>query len=374
MKKNYFLFILFAFVNCFSQSYEASPNLSFGFNNPSTNPSIQSSILTTAFLYDVGTAVGAQGNAGVVFINNQFWVSAWASNSIHLLSNTGAYISTFQVPGLTGTRSMTTDGTHVYCGTASTSIFKVDPVSKTLVSTIPISTTSNATARFCTYDASLNGGAGGFWIANFNTDIASVSMTGAQLSVIPAATHTLTGMYGAATYNNGGNHYLFVYHQAGTNNDQITVLNLANNTLTGDTYDFFANDASAFGSTSSLAGGMFLSTTVVPGENILVGVSQATPSNLLYGLNVNTVLENKSFSSSQFKVYPNPTTDVLNVASKNNNSITKIIVYDILGQEVLKKEDINIAAINISDLNSGIYYLNAVDQNNTSEIIKVVKK
>ena len=43
---------------------------------------------------------------------------------------------------------MTTDGINVYCGTASTSIYVVDPITKTLTSTISITTTSNATARF----------------------------------------------------------------------------------------------------------------------------------------------------------------------------------------------------------------------------------
>lgn len=372
MKKNYvFAFLLSSFLGL-AQTEDVSPNLSHPSNNSLLVNNTNSSILTTSFLYDISTAIGAPGNAGVAFVNNEFWVSAWASNNIHLLDSSGAFSSTFQVAGLTGTRSMTTDGTYVYCGTAGSTIYRINPVTKTLVNTIAVS--SSVTARFCTYDPTLDGGNGGFWIANFNTDIASISMTGTQLSLIPAATHGLTGMYGAAVYNNNGNHYLFVYHQGGANNDQITVLNLATGLQTGDTYDFFVNDSQPAGATSSLAGGMFLSSSVVSGQDTLIGVSQATPNNLLFGMNVDTVLATDSFKSSNFVVYPNPATDYLSFSTKNNVKIKQLRVVDVLGQLVIDKPNFTHSKIDISNLNSGIYFVSLFDENNQSQTIKVIKK
>nr|MBA3985287.1 hypothetical protein [Flavobacteriales bacterium] len=147
------------------------------------------------FNYDVGAAIGAQGQAGVAFINGEFWISAWASDLLHIVDADGVFVTTFTIPGVTGVRSITTDGTDVYLGTASTQIFVVDPNTQTLSSTINITGGSGATARMLSYDATLDGGNGGFWIGSFANAIASVSMTGAELSVIPAATHGTT-IYG----------------------------------------------------------------------------------------------------------------------------------------------------------------------------------
>lgn len=369
MKKNYFTLSLLLFVFFgYSQFSEVAPNVTINQNSSHSNTA-NFSPLVTEFLHDIGVSIGAQGNAGVVFINNQFWVSAWASNNIHVLSNTGAFIETFQVAGLTGTRSMTTDGTNVYCGTAASSIFVVNPTTRTLTSTIAIS--SGATARFCTYDPSLNSGAGGFWIGNFNTAIAAVSMTGSELSVIQATTHTLTGMYGAAVDGTG---LLYVYHQAGTpSNDVISSINLTTGMPTGVSYDFFTNDASPAGSTSSLAGGLFISTTVIPGQTILVGVSQATPSNLLYGLNLNTILSTPSLISSQFNLFPNPSKEFLTINSKYDE-ITNIKIYNFIGQLILDKRGTSISEkVDISDLQNGNYIV-SVESLNSLENFKVVKE
>lgn len=362
-----FSFIVFSILGVYSQE-DIAPNVVV---SSQTSPSNSFSPSATSFLYDAGLAIGAQGNAGVVFINNQFWVSAWASNNIHILSNTGTFVQTIQVTGLTGTRSMTTDGTNVYCGTAANSIFVVNAASKTLTSTINITTTSNATARFCAYDASLNSGAGGFWIANFNTDIAAVSMTGTQLSVIPAATHGLTGMYGAAVDGSG---LLYVYHQAGTpSNDVISSINLTTGLPTGVAYDFFTNDAAPAGATSSLAGGLFISTTVVPGQTTLVGLSQSTPSNFLYGLNVTTLSNNKVESLSKFKLYPNPVSDILTISSESS-AISTIKIYNLIGQLVIEK-NINslVDSIDVSDLQSGTYSI-SIESNDVLEFFKIIKK
>lgn len=370
MKKNYItICFLFAMLFGFSQTEDIAPTVSVNSGNVHTN-SNNLTVLTTEFLYDIGTAIGAQGNAGIVFINNQFWVSAWNSSNIHVLSNAGAFIETFQVAGLSGTRSMTTDGTNVYCGTAGSSIYVVDPVTRMLTSTISITTTSSAQARFCTYDDSLNSGAGGFWIANFATDIAAVDMAGNQLSVIPAATHGFTGMYGAAVDGSG---LLYIYHQGPPNNDTISSIDLNTGLPTGLAYDFFTNDASAAGSTSSLAGGLFLSTDVVPGETIVVGVSQATPNNLLFGINVNDLLSVSSNKLSSFNYYPNPVKDSFVITSENGNNFD-VTIHNLIGQEVKHvKNTSSLEKIDMSTLSNGTYIV-TVNSDKAHKSFKVVKE
>lgn len=68
-----------------------------------------------------------------------------------------------------------------------------------------------------------------------------------------------------------------------------------------------------------------------------------------------------------FEVYPNPTSDFINVIV--NNDVNQIIIYDILGKEKLKT---NNRLINISDFESGIYYVKLMNSKGES-IKKIVK-
>lgn len=321
---------------------------------------------TVEFSYNITATLpdGGLGNAGIVFVNNQFWVSEWASNDIHVLDNTGNYIETFQVPGVTGTRSMTTDGTSVYCGAAGLNIFQVNAVTRTLTSTIAVSTTSNSTTRICAYDASLNSGAGGFWIANFNTAITAVNMSGAELSVIPAATHGLTGMYGGAVDGNGN---LYVYHQAGVNNDQISVLNLATGIPSGTVYDVFINVVNPLGGTSSLAGGLFITEDIVAGTPIAVGLSQGTPDNVLFGIDFEVLSVDGVAMNNKVTLAPNPASDYIRVSGLSQ--VETYSIYNVLGAQITKGSISNNQQINIQNLNSGMYIL-SFDGEQTFKFIK----
>ncbi|MFD1063174.1 T9SS type A sorting domain-containing protein [Winogradskyella litorisediminis] len=55
------------------------------------------------------------------------------------------------------------------------------------------------------------------------------------------------------------------------------------------------------------------------------------------------------------KLYPNPTSNILNIKT-NNQQIKQIAIYDILGKQVLRANNSN---INVSHLKSGIYILKA---------------
>jgi hypothetical protein len=364
MKKIIFLVLSIISFSAKAQLFEIGPNVE-------TIEKIGSSAMlnpdTTEFLYNLTTTIGSSGNAGIVFINNQFWISAWASSNIHILNSSGTFVETFSIAGVTGIRSFTTDGTNIYAGTNTNSISVINPVSRTLTSTI--STSLPHTVRFLTYDSTLNSDAGGFWTGNFNTDLIAVSMSGSSLITIPAATHGMTGMYGIAI--NPATNTLYVYAQMPPYNDTVLSLSLPSGIPTGLVYDVFTNDLTAGGTTSSLAGGTFLSSEVVPGETTLIGVSQATPNNMLWGINIDNLLADEHFEESGFSIYPNP---IQNTLHFTNTDFESYIIFTIDGKEVHTQSDINLlnTDIDVSQLSSGIYFI-SLKKGNKMKNFKFIK-
>jgi len=239
------------------------------------------------FDHAVGTTAGSDGQAGAYYLNNEFYTSRWASDTIYKYDNAGALVLKTTISGLSGTRSITSDGTNLYIGNASNTIYEVDPVSLFVTNTIT-SAASNS-ARFVTYDSTANAGAGGFWTANFNTDITLVSRTGAVLNTITAATHTLGGMYGASVDNfSGGGPYLWVFHQSnGPSQASISQLKLPSGLPTGVVHDVDAD----FGAAGGLAGGLFISNQIVAGKTTLGGLLQVAGNRLFgYELDWNPIL------------------------------------------------------------------------------------
>jgi uncharacterized protein len=67
--------------------------------------------------------------------------------------------------------------------------------------------------------------------------------------------------------------------------------------------------------------------------------------------------------SESFSVYPNPASDVINF-----NTTTDVSLYNVSGQRIRVERNVN--QINVSDLNTGIYFL----QNIKGEVVKLVKQ
>ena len=60
---------------------------------------------------------------------------------------------------------------------------------------------------------------------------------------------------------------------------------------------------------------------------------------------------------SDFIVYPNPITDVLNIVQSAESKLTSIVVYNTLGKLILTKSLLNAKSeINLNSLISGVYY------------------
>ncbi|MGL4596352.1 MAG: hypothetical protein ACRCYO_02415, partial [Bacteroidia bacterium] len=260
-------------------AFAQNPNLASAEQAPpqqgnNQNPSLQSpwQVLSN---YDITTAGAGSGNAGVVVLGTEVWVSRWGSDTISSFDLFGTMTSQFTVAGVTGVRSMTTDGTHIYAGANTSSIFKIDPVTETLVSTINVPSVANI--RYCSYDPSANSGGGGFWVGTWATDFTLVSMTGSVLSSVPAASHALTASYGLTLGDNGK---LWSFHQTGANNAaDIIQVDIATGIQTAVMHDVTAD----MGVAGDLAGGIFYQAAPSP---ILVGILQGVPSNILFSYDV----------------------------------------------------------------------------------------
>src|SRR5688572_18442858 len=96
-----------------SNQAEVGPNNTVVGNGISTQ-----ALFDQQFNYDITATTGAAGNAGVVHLGSEFWVSKWASDTMWRLDNTGSLISFFNIATGAGggIRSLTTDGTVVYAG------------------------------------------------------------------------------------------------------------------------------------------------------------------------------------------------------------------------------------------------------------------
>jgi len=80
-------------------------------------------------------------------------------------------------------------------------------------------------------------------------------------------------------------------------------------------------------------------------------------------------LSTKSFNQIKVNVYPNPTSDVLNINTTEN--INNVIVYNLSGQKVLQTN--TQPTVNVSSLNAGVYLLEVQTEKGTG-IMKFVKK
>jgi hypothetical protein len=87
-----------------------------------------------------------------------------------------------------------------------------------------------------------------------------------------------------------------------------------------------------------------------------------------------TILGTNDAIASQFSVFPNPATNVINIANAENILVNGVEIVDINGRTVksVKFDNVSEAQINISDLASGMYLVNiSSDKGTTTK--KIVK-
>ena len=84
-----------------------------------------------------------------------------------------------------------------------------------------------------------------------------------------------------------------------------------------------------------------------------------------------TTVSTDDFFKENFSLYPNPTSDVLNITSKTGIEFNAIKIVDLTGRIV--KSEQNKTSINVSDLASGTYLIE-IFTNESKATSKFVKK
>lgn len=81
-----------------------------------------------------------------------------------------------------------------------------------------------------------------------------------------------------------------------------------------------------------------------------------------------SIIENNL--NNDISIYPNPTSDLLNISLENNIDLFSVRLFDIKNQTILEKNDLSGSkhSINISELSNGIYFLELKSQERTAKI------
>ncbi len=230
-------------------------------------------------LFDATAVTGGSNNAGIVMMGNEFWTSRFNSALLHRWSASGSLLEEFSVLGVSGIRAMTSDSTSVFAVTGGSSMYKIDPVTRTLLETIPLP----INARFATFDRHANIDQGGFWIGDTTSDLVLVNRQGTELSHISMAAHGLARVYGLVIdYISSYKPCLWAYiRSAGTGLPQYLVqLKLPEGTQTGLFHDVLQEAGSGAGSPA--AAGLSLARNTDNGKIFLCGVNQGSPNRVFF--------------------------------------------------------------------------------------------
>ena len=79
-----------------------------------------------------------------------------------------------------------------------------------------------------------------------------------------------------------------------------------------------------------------------------------------------------SFFTENFKIYPNPVNNILNIANNKNHEILALEITDINGRVVIKTTN-NGTSIDTNDLKTGVYFIkiNTAEGSGTSKFVKL---
>jgi ELWxxDGT repeat protein len=113
-------------------------------------------------------------------------------------------------------------------------------------------------------------------------------------------------------------------------------------------------------------------------DNLLFdGVSQESGQELYYS-NIQNLLNTEDYTNEntrfdKIKVYPNPSNGNINLFISDNSKLTDINIYNTIGENLLNLKTENLTSIDLSRLNSGIYFIK-ISTENYSETKKIVIK
>ena len=94
------------------------------------------------------------------------------------------------------------------------------------------------------------------------------------------------------------------------------------------------------------------------GKKVVVGAFSNSDNGNLSGqvrvYEISGMLSNNEFVQQNFNIYPNPTSDILNISLENNLVLEEVTIYNNLGQVVKKASE---SVIDVSQLAKGLYFV-----------------
>ena len=187
-----------------------------------------------------------------------------------------------------------------------------------------------------------------------------------------------------------------IWKSNGTETGTTKVTNLPNAFFTG--YEMFATDNNLYFSfNDSVSGGELWKLDTNDNLSLVADITPGTEgsyptgffeyngyvyftaalNNVSSGIKTYRVIDQSTLSTANFEnnlnssIYPNPTSNVLNIDIQNTTNFN-IDIYDIIGKQVGSYK--NQKSINISNLTSGMYLVKVIDlENNLTALHKVLK-
>jgi len=207
-----------------------------------------------------------QGEYGIATDGTYFYTANWGGNNIYGFNKyalDGTYIETFTITGVPGIRDLAYDGTYFYGAAVSTTIYKMDFNTHTLVGTL----TCPVSARGIAYDEDNDA----FWVSNnWAADLRLINRSGNQLAAVTPAVAAFAGL----AYDNfsGTNPTIWGNTQNGTYGATLVQIDIS----TGATLQSLEiTEAILPGiTTDDIAGGLEIYPNIVNGKVSLIPLMQ----------------------------------------------------------------------------------------------------
>jgi ASPIC and UnbV/Secretion system C-terminal sorting domain/FG-GAP-like repeat len=102
-------------------------------------------------------------------------------------------------------------------------------------------------------------------------------------------------------------------------------------------------------------------------------INNPTVNQSILVIEASSPLKVQGFENSNFTIFPNPTSDILNISLKNKTDIKNIEIYDISGK-LLETKNSNTSVFDTKNLSSGSYIILLQDSENKLYSEKFIKK
>ena len=106
--------------------------------DPQPLPTVQAQ-WDQVFSYNLTDSIGGLTSLlGVAYTGSEIWVSQFNTDSVYIFNSLGQFQQFIEIPGVSRLSGLTYDGTNIYGANGSTTIYEIDPNSRTLSNTFTI--------------------------------------------------------------------------------------------------------------------------------------------------------------------------------------------------------------------------------------------